>query len=122
MSDPLALVMYEKLLPGSQIVNKLTDLKFRVQSLDDPSRLVETAEQSKPLLILADTESSRHDVPAAIGKLKQNAGTSHIPIIVFTRDNQPMAENEIPGAALVVGDAAILNHLKQVIDQALEVE
>src|SRR5436309_15163408 len=112
MTDPLALVMYEKLLPGSQIVNKLTDMKFRVQSLDDPSRLVETAEQSKPLLILADNESSRHDVPSAIGKLKKNAGTSHIPVIVFTRDNQPMAENAIPGAALVVGDAAVLNHLK----------
>jgi len=48
MTEPLALVLYEKLLPGSQVVNRLQDLKYRVESISDASRLVECAEQIRP--------------------------------------------------------------------------
>ena len=44
MSEPLALVLYEKLLPGSQLVNRLQDLKYRVQTISDPAKLTESAE------------------------------------------------------------------------------
>src|SRR5207248_5289520 len=54
MTQPLALVLYEKLLPASQIVNRLQDLNYRAQAVGDPSLLVESAEQAKPLLVLAD--------------------------------------------------------------------
>src|SRR5262245_49139849 len=39
MTEPLALVVYEKLLPGSQLVNRLQDLKYRVQTVADPTQL-----------------------------------------------------------------------------------
>ena len=51
MTQPLALVLYEKLLPGSQLVNRLQDLNYRVQTVTEPSTLVECAEQSKPMLV-----------------------------------------------------------------------
>ena len=35
MTQPLALVLYEKLLPGSQLVNRLQDLNYRVQAIAD---------------------------------------------------------------------------------------
>ena len=47
MTEPLALVVYEKLLPGSQIVNRLQDLNYRVQTISDPALLAECAEQGK---------------------------------------------------------------------------
>ena len=59
MTQPLALVLYERLLPGSQIVNRLQDLNYRVQAIGEANRLVECAEQAKPLLVLADLESTR---------------------------------------------------------------
>ena len=37
MTQPLALVLYEKLLPGSQLVNRLQDLNYRVQTIADPA-------------------------------------------------------------------------------------
>ena len=35
MTQPLALVLYERLLPGSQLVNRLQDLNYRVQVIAD---------------------------------------------------------------------------------------
>ena len=71
MIEPLALVLYEKLLPGSQLVNRLQDLSYRVQTLADPALLVEQAEQAKPMLVLADLESTRNNVCGALARLKQ---------------------------------------------------
>ena len=56
MTEPLALVFYEKLMPGSQIVNRLQDLKYRVQTIGDAASLVEAGEHAKPLLVVADLE------------------------------------------------------------------
>jgi CheY-like chemotaxis protein len=124
MTQPLALVLYEKLLPGSQIVNRLQDLNYRVQVVAEASRLVECAEQVKPLLVLADLESRRDDVCAALARLKQNTATAHLPVVVFSREaaTELQAAAQAAGATLVVGETAILNHLPQILDQALQVD
>ena len=124
MTQPLALVLYEKLLPGSQIVNRLQDLNYRVQAIAEANRLVECAEQAKPLLVLADLESRRDDVCAALARLKQNTATAHLPVVVFSREaaTELQAAAQAAGATLVVGETAILNHLPQILDQALQVD
>ncbi len=124
MTQPLALVLYEKLLPGTQLVNRLQDLNYRVQALADPGRLVECAEQAKPMLVLADLESSQNNVTAALARLKQNPATKHLPIVAFSREEAAdlQAAARAAGATLLVSEAAILNHLPQLLDQALQVE
>jgi len=103
MTQPLALVLYEKLLPGSQIVNRLQDLNYRVQAIAEASRLVECAEQAKPLLVLADLESTRDDVCAVLARLKQNAATKHLPVIAFS----PEAATELQAAAQAASSSAL---------------
>jgi CheY-like chemotaxis protein len=124
MTQPLALVLYEKLLPGSQIVNRLQDLHYRVQALADAGRLVECAEQSKPMLVLADLESTREDICAALARLKQNEATKHLPVIAFCGENLPELQIAArkAGATLIVSEAAILSQLPQMLEQALHVE
>jgi PleD family two-component response regulator len=124
MTQPLALVLYEKLLPGSQLVNRLQDLKYRVQTIADAERLVEYAEQAKPMLVLADMESARNNVCAALARLKQNSATKHLPVIGFSGENsgELQAAAKAAGVTLIVSEAAILNHLPQCLDQALQVE
>jgi CheY-like chemotaxis protein len=124
MTQPLALVLYEKLLPGSQLVNRLQDLNYRVQAIADAGRLVECAEQAKPILVLADLASARSDVCAALTRLKQNAATKHLPVVVFSDQGaaELQAAAQAAGATLVVSEAAILNQLPQILDQALQVE
>src|SRR4051812_39543040 len=86
MTQPLALVVYEKLLPGTQLVNRLQDLHYRVRAITDVDSLVSCAEQEKPMLVLADLVTTQKDVCQAIGRLKQNAGTQHLPVIAFAPD------------------------------------
>jgi CheY-like chemotaxis protein len=124
MTQPLALVLYDRLLPGTQVVNRLQDLGYRVQTLSEPDRLVESAEQAKPLLVLADLESTRDDVCAALTRLKQNPATQHLPILAFGGENAPdvQAAAKAAGVTLIAGEAAVLNHLPQLLEQVLQVE
>lgn len=124
MTQPLALVLYERLLPGSQLVSRLQDLNYRVQTISDAARLVECAEQAKPMLVLADLECTRNDVCAAVARLKQNPGTKHLPVIAFSKDAAPelQAAAQAAGVTLLVSHTVVLNHLPEVLEQALQVE
>jgi PleD family two-component response regulator len=124
MTQPLALILYEKLLPGSQLVNRLQDLNYRVQTLTQAGMLVQTAEQTKPMLVLADLINAANDVCPAIAALKKNPSTLHLPVIGFGGDNLPdlQAAAKTAGVTLLVSDSAILNHLPECLEQALQVE
>ena len=124
MTQPLALFLYEKLLPGGQLVNRLQDLGYRVQSISDPADLAASAERDKPLLILADLEPHQSEVCEAIAGLKKNNNTSHIPVIAVSSAKNIAGQTAArdAGATLAVSDTAILAHLTQFLDQALQVD
>ncbi len=124
MVKPLALVFYDKLLPGSQVVNRLQDMGYRVQTVADPAGLVKSAEESKPMVVLADLNCTKKDICGALGRLRQNKATKHLPVIGFGGDDDPQVQSAAAaaGVTLVVGEAAIVHHLAQCLDQALQVE
>ena len=123
MTQPLALVFYERLLPGTQLVNRLQDLGYRVQTVHAAEALVSVAEQEKPLIVLTDLESTKSKVCDAIVQLKQNPGTKHLPVIAFASEQQEELQKAAGAAgALVTGEVAILQHLPQLLDQALQLE
>jgi CheY-like chemotaxis protein len=124
MTEPLALVVYEKLLPGTQLVNRLQDLKYRVKAITDAGTVVECARQEKPLIILADVFSSRGDICETIIRLRKDRDAQHIPVIAFAGDDSAELQKAAreAGATLVVSDTAIVNHLSQFLEQALQVE
>ena len=121
--QPLALVFYEKLMPGSQLVNKLQDLNYRVQTVNDPALLQPGALQESPLLVVADLAGG-DAVFSAIAGLKADAATSHIPVIAFAAEGvaQAMEAAQKAGAKLVVSEIAIANHLAELLNQALQIE
>ena len=124
MTRPLALFVYERLLPGGQLVNRLQDLGYRVQSISEPATLVEQAEREKPLVIIADLEPRQDEACAAIARLKTNPATSHIPVIAFAAASHSAVHEagRTAGATLVVNDSAILVHLNQFLEQALQLD
>jgi PleD family two-component response regulator len=124
MTQPLALVVYEKLLPGSQLVNRLQDLQYRVQTLGDASKLTECAEQERPMLVLVDLECTKANVFDAIKRLRQTPVTQHLPVVGFLSEKaNNLQESALSaGVTLVVNDVAILSHLPQFLDQALQVD
>ena len=124
MTTPLALAFYEYLLPGSQLVNGLQDLGYRVQTISDVRTLVLQSLQAKPLVLVVDLATSNGDVCAAICELRRNPETKHIPIIAFTdlKNEKLHAVATAAGATIVAGSDAILDQLPQLLDQALQVE
>lgn len=124
MTLPLAIVLYEDLMPGSQLVNRLQDLQYRVQAVTDPGELLACARNAGPMLILADLVSSRADICALIKQLRSNSITAHVPVIAFADDAEEalQAAARVAGAMMVVADSAILTHLVQFIERALQVE
>jgi len=124
VTQPLALVVYEDLMPGSQLVNRLQDLHYRVQAVPDAGQLSDHARNEGPMLVFADLSCSGTDVCEAIAKLKQDPATAHIPIIAFADEaaDQLQSAGRQAGATLVVTDSAVLSHLVQLLEQALHVE
>ena len=123
MTQPLALVFYERLLPGSQLVNRLQDRGYRVQAVPVAPLLVIEAEKQKPLLVFADLESTKNEICVAIAELKKNPATAHLPVIGFASEGRKeLLAAALAAGALTVGDAALLEHLSQLLDQALQLD
>jgi PleD family two-component response regulator len=124
MTKPLALVYYERLMPGSQLVNRLQDLGYRVQTLTEAALLVETARRDKPMLAIVDLVTDRANVCNIIQEMKANEETGHIPVIAFAaqKDQKLHAEAARCGATLVAFDDALLPQLPHLLEHALRVE
>ncbi|HEY4416134.1 MAG TPA: hypothetical protein VGO57_10615 [Verrucomicrobiae bacterium] len=120
---PLALICYERLMPGSQLVNRLQDLKYRVHVVNNIALLAATARREQPLLVLMDLEA-RGEVLATIEKIKADPATNHLPIITFAPDEKPalLAAAQKAGAHFTVGETTLAGHLPQLLDQALSVD
>jgi CheY-like chemotaxis protein len=121
MTQPLALVCYAKLLPGSQLVNRLQDLGYRVQTVADARTLPACVERELPLVVLA--ESGADGMGEGIAGIRKNPSTQHVPIIAFAEDEEAELQEAArqAGATLVVSVSGLLPQLKQLLDQALEV-
>jgi CheY-like chemotaxis protein len=121
--QPLAIVLYERIMPGSQLVNRLQDLNYRVLVLNNPALVAATARRESPLLVFVDLET-RGDVCEAIQRIKADEATRHLPIVAFATDNQAelLAAAQQAGASLVVGETTLSGHLPTLLEQALQVD
>jgi CheY-like chemotaxis protein len=124
MTKPLALIFYERLMPGSQLVNRLQDLGYRVSTCTDLAGLHAQVEKELPMIIVMDLNSERGDVNGAIKEIRGSDTTAHIPIIGFTSKTNKVAQTSAAeaGAKLVAVDEAILPQLPQLLELALEVD
>lgn len=124
VTQPLALVLYEKLLPGTQLINRLQDLHYRVTAITQADQLLAVAAREGPMLLLADLESDHHDVCALITAFRRHPATAHVPVLAFAEqpDEALMSAARAAGATMVVSHAALLAHLPQLLEQVLQVE
>ena len=124
MTQPLALVVYERLLPGTQLINRLQDMNYRVLGVTDAATLLTCAQQEKPMVVLADLVSTKNNVCAAIETMKRSPDTQHIPVVAIAPDDAAELQKSAraAGVALIVNETAVLNHLPQFLEQALQIE
>lgn len=123
MPSPLAIVFHERLMPGSQLVNRLQDLQYRVLTVNHAAQLALITQRETPLLLFVDV-ATPGDINGAITKIKAEATTAHIPIIAFAPEAHRalIEEAKKSGANFAVSETAVISHLDQLIEQALLVE
>lgn len=121
--QPLAIVFYERIMPGSQLVNRLQDLHYRVLAMNNPAQLAATARRETALLVFVDLEA-RGDICGAIRQIKDGETTRHLPIVAFAPDSKPdlLTAAQNAGANLAVGETTLSEHLPTLLEQALQVD
>ena len=121
--SPLALLVYEALLPGSQLANRLRELGYRVMVPAQPADLPALAHAEMPLVILVDLLTQTADAAGCIAALRANPATAHIPVIAFCplkqRTLQVAARQA--GASLIAISDGIHEQLPALLSQVLEV-
>ncbi len=124
VTSPLAIVFYEKLLPGQQLVNRLQDLGYRVQVVSDASALQEQTETQKPMLIVAEFPMDTHVIGHAIAALKKNLLTLHVPVLAYVPETNDTLQEilQATGADLVANENGVLDQLPQLLDQVLRLD
>jgi CheY-like chemotaxis protein len=121
-SQPLALLCCSNSLLGGQLAGRLQDLGYRVQTTHDAATLQEQCEREKPLVLLAELSDRPGDC-AGVALVRQSPTTSHIPVLAFSAspDKALQTAAQQSGVSLLAGNAVILEHLPQLLDQVLEV-
>lgn len=124
MNQPVALLLYEKLLPGSQVGNRLRDLGYRVETLLEAKRLVAHAETLLPFVVVLDLESSTVDTCALIRDLRRSPVIGHVPVLAFAgNDTEPLKQSAgTAGATLVTSEDALLSQLPVLLEQTLRID
>ena len=124
MAQPLALVVSERTIPGTQLLGKLNDLGYRTEPVNDLGRLVQVAEYMKPLVIFMDLKWKTRDPFVSINSLISNPATEYTPIIAYAPlDEEDSLERALnTGATLVAGDDLVLPQLERLLDQAMEID
>ena len=123
MPQPLAIVCYERVLPGSQLMNRLRDLQYDVLAVNDAARVIAAAQKQPPLVVFMDL-TVRGDACGVIQTLKTSPASAHLPVIAFApaRDAKRLAAAQKAGASLAVSEATLASHLEQILEQSLRVE
>lgn len=124
MTQPLVILVYERILPGSQLLNRFQDMGYRVLALNDPRGLTETARKEGPLLAVVDMPFAQADAARAIAELRSTSDTHHVPVIAIVPAGDKELEQKAvtSQATLVAHDTAILNHLDRFLQQALQID
>jgi DNA-binding NtrC family response regulator len=124
MTKPLAIIHYERLMPGSQLLNRLQDLGYRVQTVADAALLFETARREKPMVAIIDLVTVKADICSIIEAIRADKETEHLPVIGFAgaKDQKLHAEATRCGATLVALDDALLPQLPHLLEHALRID
>ena len=123
VNEPLALLLCERGLIATQLAQRLEGLRYRLVAISNPSELVTLAESQRPMVVLVDVDGLPEPAVSSVEQLRSNSATAHIPVIAFARetDDSVQAALVAKGATIVVNEAAVLSHLPQLLDRALDV-
>ncbi len=127
MTSPLALIFYENLLLGNQLMNRLSDLGYRTKVVGDPDQLPALAAADKPLVVIVELGESVEPVFSAIRNLRSTPSTQHVPVLALFQTTGKAADRKLTAAAHAAGvtllarNQAFLTQLTELLERVLDV-
>lgn len=124
VTKPLAVVFYERLLPGSRVANRLSDLGWRVAEAKRPADIVTLARDERALVVIAEFASRSDEVCRAVTELKRTSETEHVPVLGYGDPAATKLSDAAlaAGVSLVVAEAGLFDQLPQLLDHVLAVD
>lgn len=124
MTEPLAFLLYENLLPGSRLSNRLLDLGYRVTTVSEPERFLEQVIAEHPILAIIELNQTRVDTCDLLARLRAEPATRHLPVIGYTAGvDKPLQQAaHAAGASLVVVADGLMAQLPMLLEQVLEID
>ena len=122
MSAPLAILCYERLIPGNRLGERLEGLGYGVIRLHNCDELVGKARAERPMVAVIDLASKTRNTVAALRTLRGTGDTAHIPILAFAsgREGPLQQAARDAGADLVACEEALLEQLPSLLEQILD--
>ena len=124
VTKPLAIVFYEKLLPGSRLPFRLADLGWRVAEVKLATQVVPEVRAQRPVVVLMELALRTGDACPVILELKRDPDVRHVPVLGFgDARNKKLCDAAVAaGASLVAAESGLLEQLPQLLDHLLAVE
>jgi len=117
------MLLCERGVISAQVAQRLEGIRYRLVVINKPAELVAAAAAQQAMIVLVDVEGLAAPAVPAIEQLRTNPATAHIPVIAFAKETDDTLQAALvaKGATLVVNEAAVLSHLSQLLDRALEI-
>ena len=122
VTRPLALIYFQSPLVGNQLVNRLQDMQYRVNTAGTTAEFLNQARDGGIMLVLADVEGADEALLETLRTLRTEEATRHIPIIAFSSSQTTLDYAQKAGCTIAVEASVLLAHLPQILEQALQLE
>lgn len=128
MTSPRALLFYESLLLGNQLLNRLHDLGYRATAVSDLNRLAETVTQEKALVLVVELGAMSERVFAVVRALRASPSSAHVPVLAVFKSTGKRADRKLTevaqaaGITLVASNTGFLGQLPNLLEQILDLK
>lgn len=123
MTEPLALVSYQNLIPGSQLPTRLRDSGYRVEIVSDRALLGLRIREQRPLVLLLEITSAEDPGLETLRHLKQDPTCSHLPVLAFCGNEAELGQRVMEaGADLCARSGLLIAQLPALLQRVLELE
>lgn len=124
VTKPLAIVFYEKLLPGSRLPFRLADLGWRVSEVKLANQVIPEVRAQMPIVVLMELALRTGDTCPVISEIRRDPVVRHIPVLGYCDPkNKKLCDAAIAaGASLVAAEAGLLEQLPHLLNHVLAVE
>lgn len=124
VTKPLAIVFYEKLLPGSRLPFRLADLGWRVSEVKLANQVLPEVRAQMPIVVLMELALRTGDTCPVISEIRRDPVVRHIPVLGYCDSkNKKLCDAALAaGASLVAAEAGLLEQLPHLLNHVLAVE